>query len=101
MRLTKKFRFDLREFHRTILRCLGPLSAVEECVAAFVENFDRFFDSGGSRVPEPEIASSSGRISGILILVLMSAMLATASKCFPPNFGDGISNGSGGPAWDG
>jgi len=75
MRLTKKFRFDLREFHRTILRCLGPLSAVEECVAAFVENFDQFFDSGGSRVPEPEIASSSGRISGILILVLMSVML--------------------------
>ena len=75
MRLTKNFRFDLREFHRTILRCLGPLSAVEECVAAFVENFDQFFDSGGSRVPEPEVASNSGRISGILILVLMSVML--------------------------
>ena len=49
----KCFRFDLREFHRTILRCLGPLSAVEECVAAFVTKTPEEItnlDSEGTRV---------------------------------------------------
>merc|ERR1712110_770583 len=55
-------RFDLREFHRTILRCLGPLSAVEDCVAAFVaKTSGQDFEQDSSRVPEPEIASSSCR----------------------------------------
>ena len=77
------FRFDLREFHRTILRCLGPLSAVEDCVAAFVaktpgqEDFEQ--DSDGTRVPEPEIASSSSRrrteISLLLLLLFLSKLL--------------------------
>ena len=77
------FRFDLREFHRTILRCLGPLSAVEDCVAAFVaktpgqEDIEQ--DSDGSRVPEPEIASSSSRrrteISLLLLLLFLSKLL--------------------------
>merc|ERR1712088_482318 len=73
-------RFDLREFHRTILRCLGPLSAVEDCVAAFVsktpgEDFEQ--NSEGSRVPEPEIASSSSRteISIMLLLLLFLSRL--------------------------
>ena len=30
-------RFDVREFHRTVLACLGPLSALERCVAAYVQ----------------------------------------------------------------
>jgi uncharacterized protein (DUF885 family) len=68
-------RFDLREFHRTILRCLGPLSAVEDCVAAFVaktpgQDFEQ--DSEGSRVPEPEMGSSSSRNeTGLLLLLLL------------------------------
>ena len=80
------FRFDLREFHRTILRCLGPLSALENCVADFVsgktqgQNFDAQ-DSDGSRVPEPEIASStaynlsSSRNEIALLLLLLSRLL--------------------------
>ena len=77
------FRFDLREFHRTILRCLGPLSAVEDCVATFVaktpgqEDFEQDLD--GTRVPEPEIASSSSRrrteISLLLLLLFLSKLL--------------------------
>ena len=78
------FRFDLREFHRTILRCLGPLSAVKDCVAAFVsktpgqEDFEQ--DSDGTRVPEPEIASSSSsrrrtEISLLLLLLFLSKLL--------------------------
>ena len=67
------FRFDLREFHRTILRCLGPLSAVEDCVAAFVAKTpgqDLEQDSEGSRVPEP--ANSGGRNGiGLLLLLLL------------------------------
>merc|ERR1711971_691895 len=72
-------RFDLREFHRTILRCLGPLSAVEDCVAAFVtkspgEDFEQ--NSEGSRVPEPEIASNSIRTEmSTILLLLLSLML--------------------------
>merc|ERR1711971_46344 len=71
-------RFDLREFHRTILRCLGPLSAVEDCVEAFVtkspgEDFEQ--NSEGSRVPEPEIASSSIRTEMSMMLVLLLTML--------------------------
>jgi len=72
-------RFDLREFHRTILRCLGPLSAVEDCVAAFVaktpgEDFEE--DSEGSRVPEPEMGSSSSRNeTGLLLLLFLSRLL--------------------------
>merc|ERR1712183_731174 len=67
-------RFDLREFHRTILRCLGPPSAVEDCVAAFVaktqgEDFEE--DSEGSRVPEPEMGSSSSRNETGLLLQLL------------------------------
>jgi len=68
-------RFDLREFHRTILRCLGPLSAVEDCVAAFVAKTpgqDLEQDSEGSRVPEPEIANSGSRNGiGLLLLLLL------------------------------
>ena len=77
--MTKCFRFDLREFHRTILRCLGPLSAVEDCVAAFVaktpgEDFEE--DSEGSRVPEPEMGSSSSRNeTGLLLLLLFLSRL--------------------------
>merc|ERR1712183_475181 len=73
-------RFDLREFHRTILRCLGPLSAVEDCVAAFVaktpgrQDFDQ--ESEGSRVPEPEIASSSCSSRRIEISLLLLFFLA-------------------------
>lgn len=71
-------RFDLREFHRTILRCLGPLSAVEDCVAAFVSktlgtDFEQ--NSEGSRVPEPEIASSSSRTEISIMLLLLLSML--------------------------
>ena len=74
------FRFDLREFHRTILRCLGPLSAVEDCVAAFVAKTpgqDLEQDSEGSRVPEPEIANSSSRngIGLLLLLLFLSRLL--------------------------
>ena len=72
------FRFDLREFHRTILRCLGPLSAVEDCVADFVsgktqgQNFDA---QDGSRVPEPEIANNSSRNEIALLLLLLPRLL--------------------------
>ena len=75
------FRFDLREFHRTILRCLGPLSAVEDCVAAFVAKTpgQEDFEQEGTRVPEPEIASSSSRrrteISLLLLLLFLSKLL--------------------------
>ena len=74
--MTKCFRFDLREFHRTILRCLGPLSAVEDCVTAFVAKTllgqDLEQDSEGSRVPEPEIANSGSRNGiGLLLLLLL------------------------------
>ena len=78
------FRFDLREFHRTILRCLGPLSAVEDCVAAFVAKTpgrqDFVQDSEGSRVPEPEIASSSSSGSrrieiGLMLLLFLARLL--------------------------
>merc|ERR1712088_434153 len=73
-------RFDLREFHRTILRCLGPLSAVEDCVAAFVAKTlgqDLEQDSEGSRVPEPEIANSGSRngIGLLLLLLFLSRLL--------------------------
>ena len=74
------FRFDLREFHWTILRCLGPLSAVEDCVAAFVAKTpgqDLEQDSEGSRVPEPEIANSGSRngIGLLLLLLFLSRLL--------------------------
>merc|ERR1719397_573998 len=71
-------RFDLREFHRTILRCLGPLSAVEDCVAAFVSKtpgMDFEQNSEGSRVPEPEIASSCIRTEISMMLLLLLSML--------------------------
>merc|ERR1712110_418003 len=69
-------RFDLREFHRTILRCLGPLSAVEDCVEAFVAKTPgQDFEQDSSRVPEPEIASSSCRNEIGLLLLLLSRLL--------------------------
>ena len=74
----KCFRFDLREFHRTILRCLGPLSAVEECVAAFVTKTPEEItnlDSEGTRVPTPEMTGSSSRIGSSFLPLFLLAML--------------------------
>ena len=74
----KCFRFDLREFHRTILRCLGPLSAVEECVAAFVTKTPEEItnmDSEGTRVPTPEMTGSSSRIGTSFLPLFLFAML--------------------------
>merc|ERR1712152_24899 len=71
-------RFDLREFHRTILRCLGPLSAVEECVAAFVTKTPEEItnmDSEGTRVPTPEMTGSSSRIGSSFLPLFLLAML--------------------------
>jgi len=71
-------RFDLREFHRTILRCLGPLSAVEECVAAFVTKTPEEItnlDSEGTRVPTPEMTGSSSRIGASFLPLFLLAML--------------------------
>merc|ERR1711899_261445 len=71
-------RFDLREFHRTILRCLGPLSAVEECVAAFVTKTPEEItniDSEGTRVPTPEMTGSSSRIATSFLPFFLFAML--------------------------
>ena len=30
-------KFDLRQFHSAVLKCLGPLSALETCIERFVE----------------------------------------------------------------
>ena len=61
-------RFDLREFHRTVLECLGPLSVVERCVEGLVAGEQR--GEEGGRVPEPEVASGGGRVHLSLLLSL-------------------------------
>ena len=65
--------FDLREFHRTVIQCQGPLPVLETCVDTWVRG------PGQSQKP---LVSSEGGVSGAertgvvtSLLVMIAAMV--------------------------
>ena len=68
--------FDIREFHRTVIRCQGPLPVLETCVDTWV----RGGAGSGPRVSSDN-GEADGQVSGVgrtgvmtSVLVIMAAM---------------------------
>ena len=56
-------KFDVAEFHRAVLKCVGPMSALETCIERFVENVrggKRREESGQGEMSSPVVQSGSG-----------------------------------------
>ena len=68
--------FDIREFHRTVIRCQGPLPVLEKCVDHWVRDRE-----GGSPRVSSDNGEPDGQVSGVgrtgvmtSVLVIMAAM---------------------------
>ena len=64
--------FDLREFHRTVIQCQGPLAVLETCVDTWVRSSGQ---SQRPRVTSEKGVSGAGR-TGVMtsVLVMIAAM---------------------------
>ena len=75
-------KFNVAEFHRAVLKCVGPLSALETCIGRFIENVKsgkKMMGNGESVMSSPVVQSGSGgamgRGSGLGMLVIMAAVI--------------------------
>ena len=58
-------KFEVAEFHRAVLKCVGPMSALETCIERFVENVrsgKRREGSGQSGMASPVVQGGSGGV---------------------------------------
>ena len=62
--------FDLREFHRTVIQCRGPLPVLETCVDTWVR---------GSGQGQRPLVNSEGGVSGAERTGVMTSVLVIAA----------------------
>ena len=62
--------FDLKEFHKAVLDCYGPLDTLEECVLSRT-NFGQNFENSSNKRPRSTVINAeSSRKSNVFVFVL-------------------------------
>jgi len=72
-------KFQLPEFHRTVLKCVGPLSILERCVESFIREgkSGKGEDYSLNNIPQAEFTNKGERIkNNLLDLVNMAGLAA-------------------------